>query len=185
MALDLANLSLGEVYVSPKGGKTAALSINGAPVQQRLPAMEVLFEPRSFDGSEQNRVGICFRPPADAVTWLEAVDKAILALAQGASVALFGKELTPDQLAERYVSALKRQGNLQLFRAKITKTGPAKTRCWRNDGRVDAPAFWQGSSVTPIVSLKSVWLSKTEFGPIFDVTDCLVEASAAEECPFR
>jgi len=185
MALDLAKLSLGEVYVSPKGGKTVPLSIDGAPVQQRMPAMDVPFEPRSFDGSEQNRISICFRPPGDAVTWLEAVDAAILVLAQGASVALFGKELTPDQLAERYVSALKRQGAYPLFRAKITRTGPAKTRCWRDDGRVDAPATWQGSCVTPIVSLKSLWLSKTEFGPIFDVTDALVDAPAVEECPFR
>ena len=182
-SLNVASLSLGDVYTSPKGGKSVPVTVDGQAVYQTLPAMKVLFEPKSFDGTEASRVSLCMRPPPETVQLMQELDKALIALAAKSSVALFGKELSQEQVAERYQSCLK-EGQYPLFRAKLNLGGSKKTRLWQKGQRCEAPELWQGGSVTPIVNLKGLWLTKGECGPVFDICDALIEREV-DECPFR
>ena len=182
-ALTVANLSLGDVHVSPKGSRSAPILQDGGPIFAKLPTMAVLFEPKSFDGTESSRVSLCMRPSAETISLLRELDRNVIALAVASSVALFGKELTAEQVSDRYVSSLK-EGQYPLIRAKLNLGGTKKTRLWSNGQRCESPGFWQGCNVTPIVQLKGLWLAKSEFGPVLDVIDVNLEEHV-EECPFR
>ena len=182
-SLTVAKLSLGDIHVSPKGGKSAPLLQDDGPIFAQLPAMGVLFEPKSFDGAESSRVSMCMRTSSETVSLLREIDQKVISLAAASSVALFGKELTSEQVTDRYVSSLK-EGQYPLFRAKLNLAGTKKTRLWSKGQRCEPPEFWQGCTVTPIVHLKGLWLAKSEFGPVYDLVDVNLEQHV-EECPFR
>ncbi len=70
--------------------------------------MDCAFEPRAYDGaSDASRVSLCLRPSQAILTQLVAAASAILNIAQQSSQAYIGKDLTRDQIADRYVSPIK------------------------------------------------------------------------------
>jgi hypothetical protein len=182
--IDTAALQLGELVTSQKGAKTCGLTVRGTAIYWTPGSMEAPFEPRAFDGQEASRVSLCLRPTDSVQRQLEDLDSAILSLATADSTTLFGKELNPQAIIDRYQSALKVSEKGALMRAKIDLFGGRPCRYWsRTNVRVDAPETWAGSQCTTRLCIKALWFVPKEFGVLLEVHDALVTPPDTE-CPF-
>ena len=100
-SIDTAALQLGELVTSQKGAKTCALTVRDTAIYWTPGSMIAPFEPRAF-GQEASRVSLCLRPTESVQRQLEDLDNAILSLATANSTTLFGKELSPQAIIDRY-----------------------------------------------------------------------------------
>ena len=183
--VDFTRLQAAPVATSQKGAKNSQLTIDGTPIYWRPGAMECAFEPKSFDGTDAARVSLCLRPTPLIQEKLAALDSQILALAQQNSQAFFGKELTEDQVQDRYVSPVKTStAHPPLFRPKINLTGARPCRFWEDNRKAEAPSSWAGASVTPRLCVKAIWFNAGQFGCLIEVHDAIVECADADMCPF-
>jgi len=185
--VDFSRLQAAPVTVSAKGAKNSQLTINGAAVYWAPgEPMECAFGPRAYDGSaDVSRVSLCLRPTQAVLSQLDALDTAILNIAQQSSQAFFGKELTRDQISDRYVSPIKTSPpHPPLFRPKINLSGANPCRFWDDAGRrAELPEHWAGGSVTTRLCVKGLWFSQGQFGCLVEIHDAHVHL-VAEQCPF-
>ena len=178
-----ARLQAAPIAVNPRGAKTSQLTIDDTAIYWTPGELECAFEPKSFDGSDASRVSLCLRPAQAVLSQLDALDTAILNMAHR-TPQWFGKDLTPQQIDDRYVSAVTTSASHPpLFRPKINLSGARPCRFWRSGHRVEAPQSWAGALVTPRICLKALWFSQGQFGPLLEVHDAQVQ-HAQETCPF-
>ena len=182
--IDTAALQLGELVTSQKGARTCGLTVRGAAIYWTPGSMEAPFEPRAFDGQEASRVSLCLRPTESVQRQLEDLDNAILSLATANSTTLFGKELSPQAIIDRYQSALKVSEKGTLMRSKINLSGARPCRYWATtNARTDAPETWAGAFCATRICVKALWFMPKEFGVLLEVHDALV-TQPDTECPF-
>jgi len=184
--VDFSRLQAAPVATSQKGAKTSQLTIDGAAIYWSPGEMECAFEPKAYDGSDASRVSLCMRPTPVIQAQLAELDAAVLSLAHANAQAFFGKDLTPEQIQDRYVSPVKTStSHPPLFRPKINLMGQKPCRFWQNNVRAEAPMTWAGAQVTPRLCIKSVWFNAGQFGCLTEVHDAIVlESTDAEMCPF-
>jgi hypothetical protein len=186
--VDFTRLQAAPVATSQKGAKTSQLTIDGAAIYWSPGWMEVAFEPKAYDGSDASRVSLCLRvcPTSVILKQLAQLDDAVLTLAHANAQAFFGKDLTPEQIQDRYVSPVKTStSHPPLFRPKINLTGQKPCRFWQANSRAEAPVTWAGAQVTPRLCVKALWFNAGQFGCLCEVHDAIVhESSDAEMCPF-
>ena len=184
--IDFSRLQAAPVATSQKGAKTSQLTIDGTAIYWSPGWMEVAFEPKSFDGSDASRVSLCLRPTPVIQAQLAELDAAVLTLAHANAQAFFGKDLTPEQIQDRYVSPVKTStSHPPLFRPKINLTGQKPCRFWHANSRAEAPVTWAGAQVMPRICVKAIWFNAGQFGCLTEVHDAIVlESTDADMCPF-
>ena len=182
MPLETLGLALGEISASGKGAKSLPISGPNAWAPGEL---KVLWEPRSFDGTDQNRVSISFQTT-------EALEADIVALEAWACITMaanskkyLGQTMTQEQVRERFVSLLKvSDKGFRSLRAKMNFTGRNGVQCWDSDKQKrDLPEDWLNCSVSPIFRIKGLWLMSRDWGILCEMEHAQIsEAPAA--CPF-
>ena len=137
-AVDVERLALSETYVSPKGAKTVQLTIDGESIFWLAGPMQVNFEPRSFDGTEQSKLNLCLLSTPSVEAQATALDQAVIKLALANSVALFGKQLSEEGVRDRYSPTIYRKPpHPNMLRVKLVTAGRNVTKCW--DATTKAP----------------------------------------------
>jgi hypothetical protein len=185
--LSLERLTLSEPYTSPKGVKTAQLTIDGEPIAWMPGPLSVAFEPRAFDGSDQNRMCLCFLADSATEATLAKIDRAITNLASDHSTQLFGKELKSEVVAEKYFPTLYKKAQYPtMLRAKLIMAGQNATKYWdaaTKEQLQDMPAFWRDCQISARILFKGLWFQGGNFGVTAEVTDVLVDQRRLD-CPF-
>ena len=185
---DTTNLKIEDPVVSGKGAKTSCLSIDGKPVPGALfPEMEVCFEPTGYNDSEATRVNLVFRPVADVIAQMSALDEWIIKQAASDSVRLFGKARSEEVLRDAYQAIVKTSDKgYTSIRAKINLAGAHAVKVWDSDKKqIDHPETWRGSVFKPKIVLKGLYFMGTgAFGPTLECTDVQLVSACDEECPF-
>jgi hypothetical protein len=184
--LCLERLTLSEPYTSPKGVKTAQLTIDGEPIAWMPGPLDVAFEPRAFDGSD-SRMCLCFLADSATQAALTKIDRAIAELACAHSLQLFGKELKPEIVAEKYFPTLYKKAQYpSMLRAKLVMGGQNATKyrdAATKEQLQEMPAFWRDCQISAKILFKGLWFQGGSFGVTTEVTDVLVD-QRRQECPF-
>ena len=184
-----AGLTIGDVVVSGKGAKSAALSYDGKPAIALFPELEVAFEPTGFNDPDASRVNLVFKqPPDDILEELQALGDFIVKTATAESVRLFGKARSEEVVRDAYQPLVKTndKGYISL-KSKMNKAGSAAIRCWDcAKGRVQQPEVWRGAVVKPKLHLKALYfMAGGSFGALLECTDVqIMSMGGGEECPF-
>jgi hypothetical protein len=181
-AFETSALSFGDLCSSGKGAKTVPLL---GPNTYSPGELRVLWEPKSFDGTDQNRVSISFSPTSDVEADVLDLEKWVIARLSVDSRKYFGQELTEAQVRDRFVSALKTsEKGFRSLRAKMNFTGRNGVQCWdQNKQKRELPDDWLCSSVTPIFRVKGLWIMSREMGLLFEMEHAQI-GEAKAECPF-
>ena len=183
---DLKALTVGDLVTSGKGGKSALLSYNGAPVVWTPEPQAVQFEPTSFSGEDVSRVNLVLRASPEALQQLEALDERICSLVAENSQKLFGKALSEQEVRARYTPCIKRseKGHAPTFKVKINLSGRGAVRCWDLEKKPrEQPESWVTCTVQPRITLKSIWLMSKDWGCLLECSDLMVD-EAVQDCPF-
>lgn len=179
-AIETSALTIGDVSSSGKGARTCPI----LPATLWSPGeLQVLWQPKAYDGSDANRVSISFQPTHTAEKELLALEAWVLATVTADK--RFFQDVTPAQIRERFVSCLKvSDKGLRSIRAKMNFTGRGAVRCWDQDrSPCPQPQDWPSCSVTPRFHIKGLWMMSRDWGLLIELTDALVTEYSAE-CPF-
>ena len=187
--VDVERFCLAEPQVSAKGVKAAQLKIDNEAVYWLPEPMEVAFDPRSYDGSDQARVSLCLLASDGVAAQLANIDDAIVKLAALHSTALFGKTLSPDTVRAIYSPMLYQKGSYPaMLRPKLILTGRNQTKYWDEKTKkpLETPADWKGRKVSARLLLKGLWFQGSTFGVSVEVTDALVgdRTGLTSVCPW-
>ena len=154
-ALDVSNLSLGDLVTSKRGIKSLPLSCADKPVVWKPDAQNIAFEPKSFNNDD--RMNLVMQASPAAIETLRALDEQIVQQCFADSQRIFGKSLTLDEVRLRYNPCLKLsdKGYETTFKAKIALTGTGAIKCWNADKTTcKLPSSWFGCAVQPRLVLR-------------------------------
>ena len=186
--LSVECLSLGDVTTSGKGAKTAAFTCNGGAADFSLPALQVCFQPSTYDQSEEaTRVNLVLKVGLVHEPDLAKIDEWILETVAADPVRFFGKPKTRESLVETYTPALKRteKWGSQLKMKMNVPGSPGGVRLWTADKQPrQAPDAWAGCYVESRVRFKHIYFMGAQWGPVIDVLDLRVLSEPVNECPF-
>ena len=132
-----AALALAEPFVSARGAKSCALTIDGhkhiVTLGSRSALLTTPFGASSFGDEATTRKSIEFRLAPDSI-WLayfETIDAWAIPYIALNSERLFKKTLTDDQVREVYKNIVQRKGtDPATIRCKINVAGGGAVRCW-------------------------------------------------------
>ena len=185
-ALNVSNISLGDLVTSKKGIKSIPLSCANKPVVWKPDAQNIAFEPKTFNNDD--RVNLVMQASPAAIETLNALDEQIVQQCFDDSQRIFGRSLTLDEVRLRYIPCLKLsdKGYEPTFKAKIALTGAGAIKCWNADKTMrKLPSSWVGCTVQPRILLRCIWIMPTAFGCLFECADTLLAEGETEmECPF-
>ena len=185
-ALNVSNLSLGDLVTSKKGIKSVPLTCANKPAVWIPDAQNVAFEPKSFNNDE--RMNLVMQASPAAIETLNALDEHIVQQCFADCQRIFGKSLSLDEVRLRYNPCLKLsdKGYAPTFKAKITMTGTGAIKCWNADKTMrKLPTSWVGCVVGPRILLRCIWVMPTAFGCLFECADTLLAEGETEiSCPF-
>ena len=179
-AIETSALTIGDVSSSGKGARTCPI----LPATLWSPGeLQVLWQPKAYDGSDANRVSISFQPTHTDEKELLALEAWVLATVTADK--RFFQDVTPAQIRERFVSCLKvSYKGLRSIRAKMNFAGRQAVKYWTPDRQPrDAPEDWLSASLQPHLVAKGLWFMSKDWGVLLEMTDCLVSDGAAV-CPF-
>ena len=185
-ALNVSNLSMGDLVTSKRGTKSAPLSCANKPIVWIPDAQNVAFELKSFNNDE--RMSLVMKASPAANETLSALDEQIVQQCFAESQRIFGKNLTLDEVRLRYHPCLKLsdKGYEPTFKAKIALTGTGAIKCWTADKTTcKLPSSWVGCTVQPRRLLRCIWVMPTALGCLFECADTLLAEGETEiSCPF-
>ena len=186
--IDISALVLQNVVTTSRGAKQILLSrTDGKPsVWQPKDSLQPAFEASAFGDDNATRVNLVFNPTDEVCAQLARFDTWCKAELTKESARLFGQTLSAEEVERRYQSALRRseKNGMLSFRVKMNKEGRSAVRCWDTFRQSRAqPTSWVACSVIPRLALRSLWVMNKEVGPVFELTDALID-EASMECPF-
>jgi hypothetical protein len=186
-------LALAEPFVSARGAKSCALTLDGrkhiVTLGSRSDLLTTPFGASSFQGDDATtRKTIEFRLAQDS-SWLayfEMIDAWAVPYIAIHSERLFKKTLSDEQVLEIYKPIVQRKGTYPAtVRCKINVAGGGAVRCWSAlDQRMSLPEDLRAYELLPRVHLSHLWIMSRECSFVINTLDLqCVEASAA--CPFQ
>ena len=118
-------------------------------------------------------------------TYFQAIDEWAINYITQESVRLFKKQLTADQVRERYVSCVKTHASYEpLLKTKINmpELNPQPANIWTPDGQRDKlpqAGSWKFVEVKPRVLISNLWIMSQQFGLVLQLTDLIVRQEEA------
>jgi len=181
-------LSLGDVYVNPKGAKTCLLTDGGARFYYTAPEpTRSPFGPNNFDKDPAaTRQNLELRCTKQMEEFFSALDSWCIEYLTAHSERIFKKSLTLDQVRAMYHPTQRAQeGYVPLLRCKLNMPGSrGEVRFWTPDGKTrDAPADWKDSEIRPHIHVSHLWLMGQSCGLVLNLSD-LVVSEACRAFPF-
>ena len=186
--VDISELAFAPVLTTSKGSKQLpALFKDGSPVTWQADSMEIPFEPSAFGDAEAVRVTLCLNPTESVCATIAAIDEWCIKTLSANPTSLIGIQLTPDQVRERYTSALKHSDKgYKTLRLKMNRAGRYALQLYTPEKeRRCHPDAWRGCRVQPLITLKGLWLMNKDFGPLLKVQHAILEEGGhGDDCPF-
>ena len=186
MPLETSRLSIGDLVISSKGGKSVPIYDCEQPLLWKPGPIQVAWQPKAYNDPDATRVAICFHSTDAVEAYLRTLDAWVLKAVAAAPKKYFGVDLTPEQVKERYTPAIKiTQKGYTHLRAKMNLSGKQGVRCWDAETRArrPSPEDWTACEVQPYLAIKGIWIMNKDFGLLLECTDALVSESLAA-CPF-
>jgi hypothetical protein len=194
--LNMSNFSGIQVHPPVSAGASRIAAVYAADGASRLswtqPFAKVIWEPSSVDASNTGRLTLALQPDEELANLYDALDATFLKLATENSVKLFGKQLTPEQIALSYTSPMRRSTRGTHIRAKLVPPGNKyPTRNWSED-KEPLPwptGSWVGQECKAFITLSSIWIAAGRWGLTLSATDIILrqieeEETEAPPCPF-
>ena len=103
--LETSRLSIGDLLVSSKGGKTVPIYDCEQPLVWKPGHLSVTWQPKAFNDPSATRVSICFNSNPEVEAYLSALDAWVIKAVAAAPRKYFGVDLTTEQVTERYLSS--------------------------------------------------------------------------------
>ena len=187
-----AALALSEPFVSARGAKSCALTIDGqkhiVTLGSRSDLLTTPFGASSFGDDATNRKTIEFRlaPNSVRLAYFDTIDAWAVPYIALNSERLFKKTLTDEQVREIYKPIVQRKNPYPAsIRCKINLAGGGAARCWSAlDQRMAIPEDLRAFELLPRVHISHLWIMNRDCGFVLNVFDLqCVEASTV--CPFQ
>ena len=181
-------LVLQDVVTTSRGAKQIPMmQKDGRPlVWQPKAPLQPAFDASAFGDENATRVNLVFNPTDEVCAQLSSFDTWCKAELTKDSLRLFGQALSAEEIERRYQSALRRsdKSSMLSFRVEMNKSGRNAVRCWDTFRKPrEQPASWVTCMVTPRLTLRSLWVMNKEVGPVFELSDALID-ELSTECPF-
>ena len=185
MPFDEKTLAFGDVSLSLKGARSCPLTGDTVWNLGEGSSARCCWEPKSFDGTDQNRVSINFSSTPESEADLQRLEKWVLDAVSQNPKKFFDKDLTPAQVSERFVSSLKVSAKgYKSIRAKMNFAGRNAVNYWTSaKAPRGPPEDWLSDTLQPRLVARGLWFMARDFGVLLEMTDCLVSDGAAV-CPF-
>jgi hypothetical protein len=145
----------------------------------------VLWQPKGFNDESASRVAISFQVTPEVEDDMRALDVWILEKVASDTKRFLGNDLSPAQVRERYVSALRtHEKGWKNLRCKMNLHGRSAARCWDADKKACGhPEDWTTACIRPRLLIKGLWIMNREFGLLIEMTDAQVSEEQTT-CPF-
>ena len=143
------------------------------------------FEPSSFEGAIGNRLTLTLRLPTVWDTAWAELEEGMIAECASQSARLFGQKLSVQALKSRYKPVTQQTDPYpRHLRCKVNTSGYHATRYWDDKrNRCQAPESHIGATLTAMVRIKAIWVSRENFGLVVDCCDLQCVEPVAT-CPF-
>jgi len=171
------------------GQKTALIIRDGKHAIWKTPGeVQPLWQPSVFktiSGDSAGRLSLCVSGVPELLCQARIIDEWAMAYATEHSERLFGKNLSHDQVKDRYNGILKETEKHQPF-VKI-KLGTEKNapNFWDTDkSKREPPEDFAKCQMTCNVRLLSFWFTQTSWGLTAQLTDALINNESQMVCPF-
>jgi hypothetical protein len=186
---DPATWRLAPVSLDARGNKRAAILADG-PIAVKLTnkdqPLRAPFGASLWQDAEGDRKNISFSCTPELDAWACTVDESVIRLASQSSVQLFGKQMTPNEVAEMYTPWRKegKDDYPATVKCKINLAGKRPVRCFDAQDQPRAvPTEWREVGVVPAVAINSLWIQARTFGIVAEVTHARISEENVE-CPF-
>ena len=182
-----------EVTANSKGQKTAPIFRNGgASAYWVIPGnCRPLFDPSAFKGtdgkSENVRLSLCLSATEEALEEAKAIDEWAISYATSHSIQFFGKQLTRDQVVDRYSAPLVKTSDKYpaFIKMKTCSEGRGMPSFWNAEKqRRDAPTRWTDVSLVCGARIIGFWFMGPSFGLTVQLQDAQILSETATVCPF-
>ena len=176
---------MGAAQGAEGGVKTYPLSVGGSEIMLQMQGCLSPFDASSLSGG--SRKTLTLRLPQ---VWDEPfglMETALLKEVAVKSTALFGKQLSEEELVEMYKPVSKKQEAKypRNLRAKVNSTGFYACRYWDGERKkAETPADHAGLVFNAVVRLRSLWISAEAWGLVCEATDLQILTQEAVDCPF-
>ena len=182
-AFETSALSFGDLSSSGKGAKTVPLL--GQNTTYSPGELKCLWEPKSIDGSDQNRVSISFQLTPEVEADVLALETWVIQTLSANSRKYLGQDLTEVQVRDRFVSAIKTsEKGYKSLRAKMNFVGRSGVQIWdQHKQKREIPDDWLACSITPIFRVKGLWIMSRDVGLLLEMEHAQI-GEAQAECPF-
>jgi hypothetical protein len=154
--------------------------------------LRVIWEPSSVDTTNSGRLTLALQPDGATVDFYDSLDSSFLKLACENSVALFGKQLTLEQVALSYTSPMRRSTRGTHIRAKLVPPGNKYSTLVWSEEKAPLPwptGLWVGQECKAQLVLSSIWMAAGRWGLTLSATNIILrpisEMSDSDPvCPF-
>ena len=154
--------------------------------------LRVIWEPSSVDTTNSGRLTLALQPDGATVDFYDSLDSSFLKLACENSVALFGKQLTLEQVALSYTSPMRRSTRGTHIRAKLVPPGNKYSTLVWSEEKAPLPwptGLWVGQECKAQLVLSSIWMAAGRWGLTLSATNIILRPitdmdDSEPVCPF-
>ena len=140
-----------------------------------------------WQDAEGDRKNISFSCTPELEEWACRVDESVIHLASRCcSAALFGKQLTPNEVMDMH-TPFRKEGKGEYpatIKAKINLAGKRTVKCFDEQDQPRAmPTDFREVSVVAAILINHIWMQARTFGIVAEVTHARISQEDAG-CPF-
>ena len=169
--------------------RSAPIAFDNQSVKIALGSTKAPFGSGNFNPEELVRLNLDLSCTAAYTAFLSSVDKWALSELGKNPTLYFKKDLTPTEVKAAYrpCATPHEKNGIQYpetMRMKIMASGNNAIRCWTPERQPrPMPTDWRKCTITPHVTVKSIWLMNGQAGVLFECHDCVVQEDDIS-CPF-
>ena len=188
--IDTSTRNLLPVCTSLNGrNKSAPICSKNQSIKVKLEPSYAPFGASNFNKEETVRLNLDISATESYLAFCEKVDSwALKELAKDTKL-YFKRQLSEAELKQAYrpCATPHEKNGVQYaptIRLKIMMEGPSQIRCWTKEHEPrDPPLDFRNSRLTPLVTVKSLWLMNNQAGALMECSDVVVEEEDVS-CPF-
>ena len=186
---EIAIWELGLPTSSVRGNKSSQILCKGGAAKVRLDPTRAPFGAGNFNKEESVRMNLDLECADSYKSFLQAVDDWAIGKLAADSHLFFKKALSLAEVKAIYKPSCTPHTKNGVeyeptMRCKINTVGPYAVKAWTPDKVSRAlPECWRNKTLTPMLTVKSVWFMSGACGIVFEIHNIIIEEED-EECPF-
>ena len=189
--IDTSTWNLLPVCTSLNGrSKSAPICSKNQAVKVKLDETYAPFGAGNFNPEEKVRLNLDISCTESHLAFCRKIDQWVLGQLGKDTKTYFKKQLNEAELKQAYrpCATPHEKNGVQYpptIRLKIMTEGPNKLRVWTKDKELrELPEDFRNCKITPIVTVKSIWLMNGQAGVLLETFDIILEEEDIS-CPFE